>query len=92
MVKYKDKPLEFWDTHTLTFLRELVSNPPTFACVVSEQPRYLSALWTHTERESSSSPCAPFIFVDDCPVLSLSTDGLVHLVFCLFMNAVLSLL
>jgi hypothetical protein len=32
-VKYKDKPLEFWDLKTLTFLREMVSNPPSFNCI-----------------------------------------------------------
>ena len=35
VAKYKDRPLEFWDAKTLTFMRELVSNPPTFSCVVS---------------------------------------------------------
>ena len=39
VAKYKDKPLEFWDAKSLTFMRELVSNPPTFSCVVS--PFYL---------------------------------------------------
>jgi hypothetical protein len=34
VVKYKDRPLEFWDAKSLTFMRELVSNPPTFSCVV----------------------------------------------------------
>lgn len=33
VVKYKDRPLEFWDVRSQTFLRELVSNPPTFSCV-----------------------------------------------------------
>lgn len=33
VVKYKDKPLEFWDLKTLTFLREMVSNPPSFSCI-----------------------------------------------------------
>ena len=33
MVKYKDRPLEFWDLKTLTFLREMVSNPPSFNCI-----------------------------------------------------------
>ncbi len=33
MIKYKDRPLEFWDLKTLTFLREMVSNPPSFNCV-----------------------------------------------------------
>lgn len=33
MVKFKDKPLEFWDLKTLTFLREMVSNPPSFNCI-----------------------------------------------------------
>ena len=32
-MKYKDRPLEFWDVKTLTFLRELVSNPATFSCI-----------------------------------------------------------
>ena len=32
-MKYKDKPLEFWDLKTLTFLREMVSNPPSFNCI-----------------------------------------------------------
>ena len=34
VAKYRDRPLEFWDVKTLTFMRELVSNPPTFSCVV----------------------------------------------------------
>ena len=34
VAKYKDRPLEFWDAKTFTFMRELVSNPPTFSCVV----------------------------------------------------------
>lgn len=33
VIKYKDKPLEFWDLKTLTFLREMVSNPPSFNCI-----------------------------------------------------------
>ena len=33
VVKYKDRPLEFWDARSHAFLRELVSNPPTFSCV-----------------------------------------------------------
>ena len=33
VVKYKDRPLEFWDVRSQTFLRELVSNPPTFSCI-----------------------------------------------------------
>eukprot|EP00731_Ephydatia_muelleri_P020518 Em0013g245a len=33
VINYKDKPLEFWDASTLTFLRELVSHPPSFKAV-----------------------------------------------------------
>lgn len=44
MVKYKDKPLEFWDLKTLTFLREMVSNPPSFNCIE----------WTPTPHKSKS--------------------------------------
>lgn len=44
MVKYKDKPLEFWDLKTLTFLREMVSNPPSFNCVE----------WSPTSHKSKS--------------------------------------
>jgi len=33
VVKYKDRPLEFWDARTLTFIREIVSNPPSFSCI-----------------------------------------------------------
>ncbi len=33
MVKIRDKPLEFWDLKTLTFLREMVSNPASFNCI-----------------------------------------------------------
>ena len=33
VVKYVNRPLEFWDVHSQTFLRELVSNPPTFSCI-----------------------------------------------------------
>ena len=36
VAKYKDRPLEFWDAKNLTFMRELVSNPPTFSCVVRQ--------------------------------------------------------
>ena len=32
-MKYKDRPLEFWDARSQTFLRELVSNPPSFSCI-----------------------------------------------------------
>ncbi len=34
VVKYKDRPLEFWDARSLTFIRDVVCNPPTFSCVV----------------------------------------------------------
>ena len=44
MVKYKDKPLEFWDLKTLTFLREMVSNPPSFSSIE----------WTPTAHRSKS--------------------------------------
>ena len=49
VAKHKDRPLEFWDAKNLTFMRELVSNPPTFSCVVSPsapQP----ATHTHTDQ------------------------------------------
>ena len=45
VAKYKDRPLEFWDAKNLTFMRELVSNPPTFSCVVSS---YTFLTYTHT--------------------------------------------
>ena len=38
VAKYKDRPLEFWDAKNFTFMRELVSNPPSFSCVVSPAP------------------------------------------------------
>lgn len=43
-MKYKDKPLEFWDLKTLTFLREMVSNPPSFNCIE----------WSPTSHKSKS--------------------------------------
>ena len=43
VVKYKDKPLEFWDLKTLSFLREMVSNPPSFSCIE----------WTPSHRSKS---------------------------------------
>ena len=49
VVKYKDRPLEFWDVHSHAFLRELVSNPPTFSCVEwSPSPKQPKAQKTNT--------------------------------------------
>jgi len=44
VVKYKDKPLEFWDLKSRMFLREMVSNPPSFSCIE----------WTPTPHRSKS--------------------------------------
>ncbi len=52
VVKYKDRPLEFWDARTLTFIRDVVSNPPTFSCVVctSSIHRCSCAIASHSNK------------------------------------------
>ena len=52
MVKYKDRPLEFWDVHSQTFLRELVSNPPSFSCIE----------WSPSPKFSKSQKADPLAF------------------------------
>ncbi len=33
VVKYSNRPLEFYDARTGVFLREMVTNPPSFSCI-----------------------------------------------------------
>ncbi len=33
VVKYINRPLEFYDAKTGVFLREMVTNPPSFSCI-----------------------------------------------------------